>query len=322
MTMSDGLQALRRANPRAMSDLDASVDAVAAAVRSRIEASATLGRDPAPLRRFGRVSLAGAALVVAAAAAVLSSVGSPGGGGGVESAAAAVQKAAALTASSARESGSAVVRITHDGQAWAGSTISWHDDDLSVRQDTPGRDGRPGSALLVVGGTLYGVEDGAWVVLGSPRSVDPDSGTTPYEYLAAVREDAGGASLRRIVEGMSGLTRLERADGSVVYRGAVPAGLIARETGFKEGQSIRGLPFGYVVHGEAANPSALLDAAVTVDDDVIREIAVRWDNGWTYTVTYSGLGATPSPVAPAKAKPLRRGATGLSRRVPGRRKSE
>jgi hypothetical protein len=35
---------------------------------------------------------------------------------------------------------------------------------------------------------------------------------------------------------------------------------------------------------------------------------VRWGTGasaWTYTVTYRHLGATPAPVAPANARPLR-----------------
>ena len=55
---------------------------------------------------------------------------------------------------------------------------------------------------------MYGNDpaDGGWVEMGSPKSVDPDSGTTPDEYLAAVREDVGGVTLRRITDGMSGLT--------------------------------------------------------------------------------------------------------------------
>jgi hypothetical protein len=43
-------------------------------------------------------------------------------------------------------------------------------------------------------------------------------------------------------------------------------------------------------------------------DNVIREIAVTWGSSapaWTYTVTYSGLGATAAPIAPANARPLR-----------------
>jgi len=34
-------------------------------------------------------------------------------------------------------------------------------------------------------------------------------------------------------------------DGATVYSGTAAAGLIARESGFKEGRSIRLLPFGY-----------------------------------------------------------------------------
>ena len=161
---------------------------------------------------------------------------------------------------------------------------------------------------------MYGIdpEDGGWVEMGSPKSVDPDSGTTPGEYLAAVREDAGGVTLRRITEGMSGLTASPLDDGGTVYSGAVAAGLIARESGFKEGQAIRVLPFGYVAHDEAADPAALLNAAVTVGEDgIVREIAVAWGRlGWTYTVSYSGLGTTSAPAAPANARPLTRARAG------------
>lgn len=102
-------------------------------------------------------------------------------------------------------------------------------------------------------------------------------------------------TLRRIADGLTGLTTCP-LDGSTVYSGTVAAGLIARETGFKEGQAIRVLPFGYVAHDEAANPPALLDTAVTVGaDGIVRKLAVTWGtsaSAWTYTVTYSGLGAT------------------------------
>jgi hypothetical protein len=69
------------------------------------------------------------------------------------------------------------------------------------------------------------------------------------------------------------------------------------------------LPFGYVAHGEAADPAALLAIAVTVGEDgVVRSIVVQWGAGaasWAYTVTYSGLGTTPQLEAPADARPLR-----------------
>jgi hypothetical protein len=150
---------------------------------------------------------------------------------------------------------------------------------------------------------------GGPVVLGNPGSIDPDSGTTPDEYLAAVQEDIGGTTLRRITDGMTGLTTRQLDDGSTVYGGTVAAGLIARELGFKEGQSIRVLPFGYVAHDQAANPAAPLNAAVTVGaDGIIRDITVTWGTGtsaWTYTVTYSSLDATSALVAPANARPLR-----------------
>jgi hypothetical protein len=116
--------------------------------------------------------------------------------------------------------------------------------------------------------------------------------------LSAAREDFRGATLRRITNGMTGLTTKRLADGSTVYSGAVPARLAAPETGFKDGQALRVLPFGYVANGEAGNPAALLDATVTVGaDGVVQEILLTWGT-WTYAATYSKLGSTAAPRAP------------------------
>jgi hypothetical protein len=313
MSTNESIQALRRANPRTEPDLDWSVEAV----RARIGTPDLVG----PAARSLRPRLAGTFAVVsltaaAAAAAALFGVGMPGGGsgvGGLEEAKAAVRAAATTTASSAERSGSAVVRITHDGRQWAAKAVSWNGDDLSLADLTPGRDGRAGGALRVVDGMMYAPdpEGSGWVRLGSPDSIDPDSGTTPAEYLAAMREDVGGETLRRLTGGMSAMTARTLAEGSTVYSGTVPARAIARGTGFKEGQAIRVLPFGYVAHDEAADPSALLRAEVKVGPDgLVRELAVSWGT-WRYAVSYSGLGATPAPIVPADARPL-------DRRVAGR----
>lgn len=252
-----------------------------------------------------RAALVGAAAVVVA---TLVTLGSPGGGSAVENAAAAVTRAATVTAASADRSGSAVVRITHNGEVWAAKTIRWHGGDLSVSSDESQRRSRLGREFLLVDGLMYGIEDGEWVKMGSPESIDPDSGTTPGELLAAVREDVGGATLRRLTDGMTGLTADRHERGSTVYSGRVAAGLIAMESGFKEGQAIRVFPFGYVAHDEAADPTAALNTAVTVGaDGIIRQVAVTWGTSastWTYTVTYSKLGETPAPVAPANARDL------------------
>jgi hypothetical protein len=309
MTTSESFRALRRANPRTKEAFAQSVESAAGAVRAQIavagDASQALHIRPSRRRRrLVGISAAGAAIVAAAVVAAATTIGSPTGGPGVENATAAVRTAATLTAASAERSGTAVLRITRDGRLWAGTTIRWNGADLAVMSDTPGRRGKAGSKLLVVDGTMYGVDDGRWAVLGPPESVDPDSGTTPAEYLAAVREDVGGVTLRRIANGLTGLTT-RPLDGSTVYSGTVAAGLIARETGFKEGESLRVLPFGFVAHDEAADPAALLDTAVTVGaDGIVRKIAVSWGPAWTYTVTYSGLGATSPPTAPKNARPF------------------
>jgi hypothetical protein len=307
MSTHESMQALHRANPRTGSELARSVEAV----RARIGTPEPVTLAARSLRPRLAGTFAVVSLTATAAAAALLGIGLPGGGSGVvgvERAEAAVRAAATTTASSAERSGSAVVRIRHDGRLWAAKSVTWNGSDLSLADLTPGRDGKVGSGLRVVEGTMYAPdpEGRGWVRLGSPDSIDPGSGTTPAEYLAAVREDVGGATLRWLTDGISGLTARTLADGSALYAGSVPARAIARETGFKEGQHLRVLPFGYVAHDEAADPTALLRAEITVGQDgIVREIVVSWGT-WRYAVSYSGLGATPAPLAPADAHPLKR----------------
>jgi hypothetical protein len=291
------------------------------AVQQRI-AIAGVGEEPRARRAGSRrrlvgVTATGTAIVAAAAVAVFLTVGSSAVAPGIENAGAAVKKAASLTAAAAERSGTATVRMTHGGQLWAEKVVRWNGDDVEITDDSPGGPSS-GLPLLVVNGMMYGHDPccEGWVELGSPSSIDRGSGTTPSEILAAVREDVGGTTLRRVVGAMtaSGLTTGMRSDSATVYSGTVPAGQIATEAGFKEGQPIRVFPFGYVAHDEAADPGSPLDTAVTVGSGgVIHAIAVTWGT-WTYTVTYSGLGSTPAPAAPANAKSLRE-----LRRIPTKR---
>jgi hypothetical protein len=208
----------------------------------------------------------------------------------------------------------AVVKMTVGGQPWAGKTVQWHGEDIAITDDAgPSRpasfeDPGPGEprGVRVVDGVLYGPDlDHGWVNLGDPSHIDPDSGTTPAETMAAIREDVDGATLDRLADGMSGWTTDGQADGSTVYRGTAAAGLVAPETGVKEGETIRVLPFGYVAHDDAEDPSAPLDVAITVGaDGLVREIAVAWGTGataWTYTVSYHDLGTTAPIEAPEDA---------------------
>ena len=302
MSTPESIRALRRANPRNDVGFAESVEAAALRVRTELAGASSVGaRARRSRRRLVGLSAVGAAVVAATVLVAFSTIGSSG----VPDARAAFKKATTLTAASAKESGTAVVRITHDGELWAGSTIRWHGDDILITSDTPERDGRPGSPLVVVNGLVYIIDNGHWVAVGSPKNIDPDSGTTPAEYQSALREDVGGPTLRRVTEGMTGLTTRTLADGSTEYGGTVPAGLIARESGFKEGHTIRVLPFGFVAHDEAANPAAPLETTVTVGSDgIVREVRVEW-GAWVFDVNYRNLGNTAAPKAPANAVPLR-----------------
>jgi hypothetical protein len=325
MGTSESIRALRRANPRGNPAFPESVRAAAVAVAAQLDTAAvsvdvgaarSRARHRVARRPLLRVSAVGLSFAAVGAVAVVLTIGSPGGSG-VEDAAAAVERAATATAASADQSGTAVVLITHGGEPWAGRTIRWNGEDIAISRESvavapeiPERAAKPGDTFRVVDGIMYGLHlDGTWVEMGSPDSIDPGSGTTPGETLTAVREDVGGVTLRRIVDAMTGLATRELADGSVVYGGSVPAGVIARESGFKDGELLRVLPFGYVANGEAADPAAPLDTAISVGaDGIVREILVSWGAGataWTYSVAYSQLGVTPAIVPPDDARPLR-----------------
>lgn len=300
MSKSASTQTLRRANPRLAGGFAETVDRFTSAVPSTV-AGDSGGVGSRRRLRTVHVSLAGAAAVVVASASL--TIGPPGGGPAIEEAAAAVQRAAVATTASAASSGTAVVRITHDGEAWAGTTVRWNGDDLAV---TPV--GGLERGLIVVQGTMYGFDpgDGGWFELGPPSSVDPGSGTTPREYLVAVKEDVGGTTLRRLTGGTTFAAPERLDDGSTRYAGTIAAGDVAREAGFKDGRALRVLPFGFVANGAASDPTALLDVVLTVGaDGLLSSVVASWEN-WRFSVSYRGLGSTPAPVAPDDAKPLKR----------------
>jgi predicted small lipoprotein YifL len=246
---------------------------------------------------------------VIAVVVTLAAVGSPVGPLAVPPAEA-MQQAVNASAAAADESGTVEIEITQDGELWVWKTVTWNGTDLSVSSDDPSQVGR--GDLLVVDGVMYGPDPhvaGGWIELGRPESVDPDSGTTPDEFLLAVREDAGGATLQRITADMTDLTTSQTEDGSTIYLGKVPAGAVARESGLKEGESVRVLPYGNVAHDAASNPYSLIDISIIVGaDGTISELQATWGgvSSWSYRLTFSDLGSTAPLEKPANVKPCTR----------------
>ena len=307
MSTSKPFQAMRRANPRTKPGFAGSVEATRDAVRAQIATEVVDLPEPEPSRRrlvprgaLLRVSVGGLALAGAGLVAFV--IFGSSGGAGVPDAGAAVRKAASLTAASAESSGTAVIRVKHNSELRSGSTIRWHDGNLAVSNDGPGP-GRPGSAFLVVDGVLYtaDADDDGWVVLGAPEKITGDAPTT-RDDIAAVRDDIGGANLRRMIDGLTDLTTTKLKDGSTVYRGTLPGSRASRD----DAKRTSVLPFDYEAEGETADPSAPLDVAITVGPDgLVREDVVQWGTGgsvWTYAVTYTRLGKTSALPAPTNAR--------------------
>jgi hypothetical protein len=212
MNTSQSIEALQRTNPRGKEGFAESVEAAADAVRTRVATPAAVSerRTSFPRRRFMGVVCAALVLATAAVTA-LWTIGSPG----AEDATAAVKKAATLTQHLPSDRGLLSFESPATASSGRGTTTRWNGADLSVRSDAPQRGGRPGSELRVVDGVVYGVEPGrGWVAQGKPENIDPGSGTTPDEYLAAVREDVGRVTLRRIAGGMTGLRKRSLDNGS------------------------------------------------------------------------------------------------------------
>jgi hypothetical protein len=311
MNGTDSLDALRRANPRHKPGFTRTATELTRIAASPRPPTVDLTRGRPPRRPRERrlrpaIGVPAAAAVIAVVGAVLA-LGPPNGSPTV-SPAAAIEQAVTVSAQAAEQSGTVAVEITQDGAPWAARTVRWNGSDISVTNEDAGGGGR--RDLIVVDGTLYGPDlenEGGWIELGSPANIDPDSGTTPDEYLATVRADAGGDTFRTFTEAMTDLTARPGADGSVVYRGTVPAAVLAPETGMKDGTPIRVLPYGYVAHDDASNPGALVDVRITVRaDETIEEIHATWGgaSSWSYRLSFSELGSTPAPTAPADARSL------------------
>jgi hypothetical protein len=309
MSGTDSLDALRRANPRHRPGFTRMATDLTRPAgdppRPAVDAPARRApRSPRSRRRWPVVGVPAAAAFIAAIVVV--AVGWPGGS--PVAPAAAIEQAGTVSAQAAEQSGTVAIEVTQDGNPWGARTVRWNGADISVTNADPGRVGR--ADLVVVDGTLYGpnpASDDGWLELGDAASIDPDSGTTPDEYLATVRADAGGDTLRRITEAMADLTTSPGDAGSVVYHGTVPAGVLAWETGTKEGEPIRVLPYGYVAHDDAADPNAPVEVSITVRaDQTIEEIHATWGgaSSWSYTLSFTDLGSTPAPAAPQNASRL------------------
>jgi hypothetical protein len=266
------------------------------------------------VRRRRLIGLSATAAAIALALVVVSLLTL--GGTSAPSAYAAAKKALAATA--AASSGTITGSVSHGGSSVTLATTQWNGDSITVTRGGTGDLG-PNQALTLIDGDAYVEQaDGTWLHYSSESGVGPKVG--PEVELA--HNNVAGTGAGQILSLATGLTQVSQSDGTTVYTGTIPnlntdpgvpstddtilriiANLRAGNDAF--GPHKMFAPAG--IHGD-------LQIKMTVGaDDLVRQISLTiqqqdtgtatTDGTYTWTVTYSRLGSTPSITAPATSTP-------------------
>ena len=295
MPVNESLSALRRVNPRSRPGFDESIEKYDG-LRTQIASAAypaprsSTARQLVQKRRLIGFSAAGALLSTAAVLAAVVILG----GGSTQSAYAAANAAVAATSSGALDSGTLVVKLTHDGAAFQSDTTRWSDGNVSLSMT-----GSPdyNEKLLLVGSDAYVLraEDGRWTHYAT------DEGS-PGLKIATMRDlalaDIAGTTLGDVLAVTTGLKKSERADGSTIYRGTVKAGTPA--DAMAHGSSAMRLITKLQKVGIDTNIELIVGSNGLVDQ---ASASYQNDGGtWTWSTDYSQLGSTPAIEAPDPSK--------------------
>jgi hypothetical protein len=231
------------------------------------------------------------------------------------SASAAAQRALAATA--AAPSGTMTTTVLHAGVTHTVGAARWNGHDIAF---SPGFG--PISQLLLIGGGMYvQTSAGTWLHYANASDVAPK----PLGGLKQLAEDnIAGTTPQQILALAAGVRKTAQPDGTTLYTGTIPNSSL--DPGIAPGndaitamilgaQKRTDMLFGVGKGNDRAGASCCqsdLQLQMSVGGDgLVRQVSVTFqqqdtgstavDGTYTWSVTYSQLGSTPSITAPTKS---------------------
>jgi hypothetical protein len=297
------LQALREASPRSQPGFDEWIERFDA-LGDQIMAAPVVVRGPGAARRrlIGVSAVAAAVSLAAAVAGLVLSAAAP------QSAYAAARQAVAATAAAA--SGTMTMTVAHNGTASILDTTRWNGRDIAISSGPRHLLGPDRQILLAGGGAYVQQADGRWLRYPSVADLGPKLG--PAVQLA--EDNVAGSTAGQVLALAADLHQAKQPDGATLYTGTIPSrsnprvapasDTIRRMIASLRSGSEAGAPGGF--HGD-------LELRLTVAmDGRVQQVSVTFrqqDTGspegegvYTWSVTYSQLGATPPITVPQTSR--------------------
>jgi hypothetical protein len=308
MPTDASLRALRAANPRSQPGFDEWIErcqALPAQITGASPASPRAPRQLAQRRCVIGISAAAAAVIVAAAAVL---VGLAVTGASPGNAYASAKKALAATA--AAGSGTITGSVRHNGSSYSLDTTRWNGDSIAVTRGDRSEFG-PGQALTLIDGSAYVEQaDGTWLHYASESGVGPKVGA----MVELAHDNVAGNTADQILSLATDLAQSSQPDGTTIYTGTIPN--LDTDPGESPTDDTILRIISNLRTGNNA-PAGFHDGLrlqMTVGPDgLVRQISLTYqqqdtgspetDGSYTWTVTYSRLGATPPIAAPAASTP-------------------
>jgi hypothetical protein len=308
MASDRSLQALREASPRSRPGFDEWIERFDA-LQDQIMAAPVVVRGPGAARRRRLIGLSAVAVAISIAAAVAGLVLSAAA---PQSAYAAARQAVVATAAAA--SGTMTMTVAHNGTVYMLDTTRWNGGDIAISSGPRHLLGPDRQVLLAGGGAYVQRADGTWLRYPSVPDLGPKVG--PAVQLA--EDNVAGSTAGQILALATGLRQAKQPDGTTLYTGTIPSrsqprvgpasDTIRRMIASLRSGNEAGAPGGF--HGD-------LKLRLTVTGDGrVQQVSVTFrqqdtgspagDGAYTWSVTYSQLGATPPitvPQAPTAPTP-------------------
>jgi hypothetical protein len=307
MPTDRSLRALREANPRSQPGFDEWAERFDPLVEQILAdvGPARMRRPRAARRRVIGLSAAAAAVSLAAAAAgLLFSAAAP------QSAYAAARKAVAATA--AVGSGTMTMTVVHNGTTDTLDTTQWNGGDISMSAGPRHLLGPYRQFVLIGGGAYVQRANGTWLRYPSVSDIGPKLG--PEVQLA--EDNVTGSAARQILALATGLRQAKQPDGTTLYTGTIPDATADRRVNPADDAILRMIISLRSGNGAGAPGGSHADLELRLTagtDGRVQQVSLTFqqedsgspagDGAYTWGVTYSQLGSTPTIAVPDTSTP-------------------